>query len=50
MDSFSNKEGVQESSWAHKRDLEHLKELQAKLKKAQAEVEAHTEQMIQKKP
>jgi hypothetical protein len=46
--SFSKKEQAQESQWAHQRDLEHLKELQEKLKKAQADVDAHTSKLIEK--
>ncbi|KAI3656947.1 hypothetical protein MP638_004438 [Amoeboaphelidium occidentale] len=45
---FSKKEQAQEDLWAHKRDLEHLKELQEKLKKAQEAVEKHTQTIIEK--
>jgi hypothetical protein len=45
---FGKQEVAQESAWAHKRDLEHLKDLQAKLKKAQMDLEMHTEKLIEK--
>ena len=46
--SFSKKEQAQEDMWAHKRDLEHLRQLQDKLKKAQQEVQDHTEKILKK--
>lgn len=37
-----------EDEWAHRKDLEHLKALQEKLKAAQEDLERHTEKMLNK--